>query len=104
MWTPSKSQTDRHGCPSESHLVTGFCKNRDCTSKNHSLVRFNKINYKKIEYFENMAKSKSRRGHCMFTRKVGIFSESNALFKLKFHGKTYELKANQKDDVMTGKL
>ena len=33
-----------------------------------------------------------------------FFPEAGEVFKLKFHGKTYELKVNHKDDVMTGKL
>ena len=33
-----------------------------------------------------------------------FFPESGTMFKLKFHDKTYELKVNHKDDVMTGQL
>ena len=33
-----------------------------------------------------------------------FFPEADKVFKLKFHDKTYELKVNHKDDVMTGKL
>jgi|GEM_PF-1484761 hypothetical protein len=34
----------------------------------------------------------------------GFFPESGKVFKLKFGGKTFELKVNHKDDVMTGQL
>jgi hypothetical protein len=33
-----------------------------------------------------------------------FFPEANEPFKLKFHGETYDLKVNHKDDIMTGKL
>ncbi len=33
-----------------------------------------------------------------------FFPESGVVFKIKFHEKTYELKVNHKDDIMTGKL
>ena len=33
-----------------------------------------------------------------------FFPDTDDIFKLKFHGKTYELKVNHKDDIMTGKL
>ena len=33
-----------------------------------------------------------------------FFPDAGEIFKLKFHGKTYELKVNHKDDVMTGQL
>lgn len=33
-----------------------------------------------------------------------FFPEALETFKLKFDGKTYELKVNHKDDVMTGQL
>ena len=33
-----------------------------------------------------------------------FFPESLQIFKLKFDGKTYDLKVNHKDDVMTGQL
>ena len=33
-----------------------------------------------------------------------FFPEAGEIFKLKFHDKTYELKVNHKDDVMTGQL
>ena len=33
-----------------------------------------------------------------------FFPDSDVPFKLKFHGKTYELKVNHKNDVMTGQL
>ena len=34
----------------------------------------------------------------------GFFPDANEPFKLKFHGKTYDLRVNHKDDIMTGKL
>ena len=33
-----------------------------------------------------------------------FFPESDVLFKLEFDNKTYDMKVNHKDDVMTGKL
>jgi hypothetical protein len=33
-----------------------------------------------------------------------FFPEAHVTFKLKFHDKTYELKVNHKDDIMTGQL
>ena len=33
-----------------------------------------------------------------------FFPGSREVFKLKFHGKIYELNVNHKDDIMTGKL
>jgi hypothetical protein len=33
-----------------------------------------------------------------------FFPDSGTVFNLKFHDKTYELKVNHKDDVMTGQL
>lgn len=33
-----------------------------------------------------------------------FFPESLQVFKLKFDGKTYDLKVNHKDDIMTGQL
>ena len=33
-----------------------------------------------------------------------FFPDSGVIFKLKFHEKTFELKVNHKDDVMTGQL
>jgi hypothetical protein len=33
-----------------------------------------------------------------------FFPDSGTMFKLKFHDKTYELKVNHKDDIMTGQL
>ena len=33
-----------------------------------------------------------------------FFPEADKPFKLKFHDRTYELKVNHKDDIMTGKL
>lgn len=33
-----------------------------------------------------------------------FFPDSDVVFKLKFHDKTYDLKVNHKDDIMTGKL
>ena len=33
-----------------------------------------------------------------------FFPDANEEFKLKFQDKTYELKVNHKDDIMTGKL
>lgn len=33
-----------------------------------------------------------------------FFPDANILFKMEFDGKTFELKVNHKDDVMTGQL
>ena len=33
-----------------------------------------------------------------------FFPEAHKIFKLKFEGKTYEMKINHKDDIMTGQL
>lgn len=33
-----------------------------------------------------------------------FFPESNIQFKMEFDGKTYDLKVNHKDDIMTGQL
>lgn len=33
-----------------------------------------------------------------------FFPNANEIFTLKFHGKTYEMKVNHKDDIMTGQL
>ena len=33
-----------------------------------------------------------------------FFPDAHETFKLKFHGKTYDLKVNHKDDIMTGQL
>lgn len=33
-----------------------------------------------------------------------FFPDANEVFTLKFHGKTYEMKVNHKDDIMTGQL
>jgi len=33
-----------------------------------------------------------------------FFPPAHQTFKLKFHNKTYELKVNHKEDIMTGKL
>ncbi len=33
-----------------------------------------------------------------------FFPDAGVVFKLEFHGKTYDLKVNHKDDVMTGQL
>ena len=33
-----------------------------------------------------------------------FFPEAREVFKLKFHGKTFDLNVNHKDDIMTGQL
>ena len=33
-----------------------------------------------------------------------FFPAANEMFELKFHEKTYKMKVNHKDDIMTGKL
>ena len=33
-----------------------------------------------------------------------FFPDANEIFKLEFHGKTFDLKVNHKDDVMTGQI
>ena len=33
-----------------------------------------------------------------------FFPESGIIFKLKFHEKTYDMKVNHKNDIMTGQL
>lgn len=33
-----------------------------------------------------------------------FFPDAHEVFTLKFHGKTYEMKVNHKDDIMTGQL
>jgi hypothetical protein len=33
-----------------------------------------------------------------------FFPDAGVIFKMKFHKKTYDLKVNHKDDVMTGQL
>jgi len=58
-----------------------------------------------VEYSRTLGKSeaKDRYWHIQKADR-DFFPDANVIFKLKFHDKTYELKVNHKDDVMTGQL
>jgi len=57
------------------------------------------------EYSKPLSKpeAKHRYWHIMKTDR-NFFPEEREVFKLEFHGKTFELNVNHKNDVMTGKL
>lgn len=57
------------------------------------------------EYSRHLKKPEARHRYWHIQKDDrNFFPESNKNFNLKFHGKTYELKVNHKDDIMTGKL
>ena len=51
----------------------------------------------------NRPEAKHRYWHIMKADR-DFFPDAHEIFKLKFHAKTYDLKVNHKDDVMTGQL
>ena len=51
----------------------------------------------------NRPEAKHRYWHIMKADR-DFFPEAHETFKLKFHDKTYDLKVNHKDDIMTGQL
>ena len=51
----------------------------------------------------NRPEAKHRYWHIMKADR-DFFPDAHVAFKLKFHDKTYELKVNHKDDIMTGQL
>ena len=57
------------------------------------------------EYLKTLSRPEARHRY-WHIQKEGreFFPESLQVFKLKFDGKTYDLKVNHKDDIMTGQL
>ena len=56
-------------------------------------------------YYKSLVKPEARHRYWHIHKADrDFFPESGIAFKLKFHGKIYELKVNHKDDIMTGKL
>ena len=57
------------------------------------------------EYSRRLKKPEARHRYWHILKaERDFFPDAHVIFKLKFHGKTYELKVNHKDDVMTGQL
>lgn len=57
------------------------------------------------EYSRPLKKSEARHRYLhVYKDERDFFPEAHVPFKLKFHDKTYDLKVNHKDDVMTGQL
>ncbi len=57
------------------------------------------------EYSKPLKKSEARHRYWQVIKDDrDFFPESGEIFKIEFHGKTYELNVNHKNDIMTGKL
>lgn len=57
------------------------------------------------EFQKNLSRPEARHRYWhIYKDDRDFFPESGKIFKLKFHEKTYDMKVNHKNDVMTGQL